>query len=97
VGGFDDRFFMYFEDVDLGYRLGKAGWKSVYLPSAIVTHTGAHSTSTESSRMIKAHHRSAYRYLSQKYSAWYFAPLRWALRLGLMLRAWWLTSADRRR
>ena len=93
IGGFDDKFFMYFEDVDLGYRLGRAGWQNRYAPSAVVTHTGAHSTSTESGRMIEAHHHSAYRYLSRKYRGWYLAPLRWSLGIGLRARAWWLTRA----
>lgn len=44
VGGFDERYFMYMEDVDLGDRLGKAGWLSVYVPSAEVLHHKAHST-----------------------------------------------------
>ena len=36
IGGFDDRYFMYMEDVDLGDRLGRAGWQNVYVPSAEV-------------------------------------------------------------
>ena len=91
VGGFDDGYFMYFEDVDLGERLGLAGWKNVYVPQAVVVHTGAHSTSQSSKFMERVHHRSAYRYLSRKYSAWYLAPLRLALKVGLSLRAWWVT------
>ena len=42
VGGFDPAYFMYFEDVDLGERLADAGWLNVYVPSAVVTHTGSH-------------------------------------------------------
>ncbi|CAN5208191.1 glycosyltransferase family 2 protein [soil metagenome] len=91
IGGFDDAFFMYFEDVDLGYRFGKSGWQNTYYPASVVTHTGAHSTATESSRMIEAHHQSAYRYLSRRYSAWYLTPLRIALRAGLEIRSRWLT------
>ena len=91
LGGFDPAYFMYFEDVDLGDRLGKAGWRNVYVPEAVVTHTGAHSTSRERKRMEKAHHDSAYRYLSRKYSPWYFAPLRLAVRLGLWGRLWWVS------
>ena len=46
--GFDDAYFMYFEDVDLGYRLGKAGYLNRYEPAAVVSHSGAHSTTGES-------------------------------------------------
>jgi N-acetylglucosaminyl-diphospho-decaprenol L-rhamnosyltransferase len=91
IDGFDPGYFMYFEDVDLGDRLGRAGWRNVYIPEAVVTHTGAHSTSRERKRMEKAHHDSAYRYLSHRYEAWYFAPVRLAVRLGLWGRLWWVS------
>lgn len=91
VGGFDPRFFMYFEDVDLGARLGDAGWRNRYEPSASVVHTGAHSTSQSTKRMAAVHHESAYLYLSSRYSAWYLAPVRWVLRIGLGVRRRWVT------
>ncbi len=87
IGGFDEDYFMYFEDVDLGFRLGKADWISLYNPEASVMHTGAHSTRTESRRMLEVHHESAYHYLQKKYSAPYLAPLRLALRVGLKARS----------
>lgn len=37
-GGFDERFFMYYEDTDLSYRLKKNGKKIVYCPSSLVRH-----------------------------------------------------------
>ena len=40
VGGFDETFFMYFEDVDLCVRLEKAGWKLAQEPGAVVHHAG---------------------------------------------------------
>ncbi len=40
VGGFDERFFMYFEDVDLCVRLEKAGWGLAQEPDAVVHHAG---------------------------------------------------------
>jgi N-acetylglucosaminyl-diphospho-decaprenol L-rhamnosyltransferase len=86
VGGFDSSFFMYFEDVDLGARIGRSGFVNLYAPTAVVTHIGAHSTQQSKSQMSVAHHESAYLYLSRKYSAWYLWPLRAALRLGLALR-----------
>ncbi|MBC7595487.1 MAG: glycosyltransferase family 2 protein [Kineosporiaceae bacterium] len=86
VEGFDEHFFMYFEDVDLGYRLGRAGWLCVYEPSAVIVHTGAHSTSDDSLAMAREHHLSASKFLSRKYSGWKLWPVRIALRLGLVLR-----------
>lgn len=40
VGGFDARYFCYFEDVDLGFRLRLAGWRVVQEPAAVVSHVG---------------------------------------------------------
>lgn len=87
LGGFDEGFFMYFEDVDLGRRVVESGFRNVYAPTAVITHTGAHSTSSAGSAMVRVHHRSAYRYMAAKYHGWYLWPLRVALRLGLGLRA----------
>jgi N-acetylglucosaminyl-diphospho-decaprenol L-rhamnosyltransferase len=87
VGGFDPGYFMYFEDVDLGYRFGKAGYRNVYAPSAVAVHTGAHATTTESDRMIVSHHASARRFLHRKYSGAWLWPVRVTLTLGLRLRS----------
>jgi GT2 family glycosyltransferase/glycosyltransferase involved in cell wall biosynthesis len=38
LGGFDDRYFMFFEDVDLGWRLNLAGWRFVYEPASTAYH-----------------------------------------------------------
>lgn len=97
LGGFDEGYFMYFEDVDLGYRLSSSGLLNVHVPQSVVEHTGAHSTAKESGRMLRAHHTSAYRYLSRRYSAWYLWPLRVVLRVGLWLRSSLLRLGDTRR
>lgn len=86
VGGFDEGYFMFFEDMDLGARLGRAGWASVHVPSAEVTHVGGASWRDRPARMIREHHRSAVRYLSRRYARWYHWPLRIALRAGLAVR-----------
>ena len=83
VGGFDPGYFMYFEDVDLGARLGQRGWLHVYAPTAVVEHEGGHSTRREPHRMQRVHHTSALRYLSRRYAGPAHAPLRAALRVGL--------------
>lgn len=38
LGGFDERYFMFFEDVDLGWRLNLAGWRFVYAPRSVAFH-----------------------------------------------------------
>ncbi len=87
LGGFDEGYFMYFEDVDLGYRMTKAGYRNVYEPEAQVTHTGAHSTTNDSAAMVAAHHNSARRFLDRKYSGALLLPVRVVLRAGLAARS----------
>lgn len=43
VGGFDERFFMYGEDIDLCLRVARAGWRVRYWPGATITHLGGRS------------------------------------------------------
>jgi N-acetylglucosaminyl-diphospho-decaprenol L-rhamnosyltransferase len=86
VGGFDPRFFMYCEDMDLCRRFAEAGWTNVYVPSAVITHVGGHATETLARSMQREHHRSLYRYLSEHYRGARWAPLRWLLAVGLTVR-----------
>jgi N-acetylglucosaminyl-diphospho-decaprenol L-rhamnosyltransferase len=88
LGGFDPRFFMYFEDVDLGNRIGKAGFRNLYWPTASITHSGAHSTTgVASDAMIRAHHTSARQFLATKYPGALLWPVRVTLRVGLAVRS----------
>ncbi|HJQ46130.1 MAG TPA: glycosyltransferase family 2 protein [Amycolatopsis sp.] len=86
VDGFDPRYFMYFEDVDLGDRIGQAGWLNVYAPSAAVTHIGGTATSRAPKKMLAAHHESAYRYLADRHRGLAWKPVLAAVKLGLNLR-----------
>jgi N-acetylglucosaminyl-diphospho-decaprenol L-rhamnosyltransferase len=95
VGGFDPDYFMYFEDVDLCDRFGRAHWTSVYVPSAVVVHGGGHATKRAPKVMLRAHHSSAYRYLARRYPGPRHAPLRLVLAVGLFAR-YLLSLASRR-
>lgn len=86
LGGFDESYFMFMEDVDLDARISAAGWQVVYIPTAVIEHLGGHSTSRTSRRMVIAHHRSLYRYLCRRYAGGAWLPLRAALGVGLAAR-----------
>jgi len=59
VGGFDEDFFCYVEDVDLGFRLRLAGHRAMLVPDAIVHHVGAASTGGQHSDFCVYHgHRN---------------------------------------
>ncbi len=65
VGGFDEAYFMYAEEVDLCWRLGRTGWRVAYVPAAEVTHLQGVSTDRHPYRMIVEHHRSALRFAAR--------------------------------
>ena len=85
LGGFDETYFMFFEDVDLGARVSQAGWRNVQVPSAVVVHEQGASWKARPERMIRAHHASARHYLDGVYDAPWQTPLRWAVSAGLRL------------
>jgi N-acetylglucosaminyl-diphospho-decaprenol L-rhamnosyltransferase len=87
VAGFDDRYFMYMEDVDLGDRMGKAGWQNIYVPGAEILHDKGHATGRDPARNLAAHHTSTYIYLADRHPRWWQAPLRWAMRAALTVRS----------
>ena len=62
VGGMDERFFLYWEDADLCFRLKQQGWLTTYNPVVAVTHLTGRSSSKARRESLIAFHRSAYWY-----------------------------------
>lgn len=62
VGGFDEGFFLYEEDVDLCVRVRAAGWRILYAPRAEIVHHLGRSIESSPSRARIEYHRSHVRY-----------------------------------
>jgi hypothetical protein len=68
VGGFDPSFFMYYEEVDLSYRLYRAGWETHFTPAAEVMHVGGASTSQQRGPMYAQQISAALQYSERHHS-----------------------------
>ncbi|TDV44193.1 N-acetylglucosaminyl-diphospho-decaprenol L-rhamnosyltransferase [Actinophytocola oryzae] len=71
VGGFDERYFMYVEDMDLCFRLRQVGWRTVFEPGATVVHVGGRSSRRRPLRSIYHHHRGAIRFYWRSAAPWH--------------------------
>lgn len=94
VGGLDERYFMYVEDMDWGRQAHTLGQAVIYLPSACVTHHIGRSSDQRPLAMVLAHHASMWHYVRKHYglTAGALAAPLIALRLGaVLLKARWST------
>jgi hypothetical protein len=87
VGGFDERFFMYCEDVDLGYRAHENGWRVTYFPYAVVVHARAKSSDKNANPMIIEFHKSMYYFFKKHYLKNTSLFVRAIVPIGLIARA----------
>jgi len=67
VGGLDESFPIFFNDVDLCLRLWQAGWEIWFVPDAAMDHVGGASTSQVRRRMLTESHRSFARFYRKHY------------------------------
>jgi N-acetylglucosaminyl-diphospho-decaprenol L-rhamnosyltransferase len=70
VGGFDERYFMFAEDMALCWQMRAHGHDVAATPDALVTHIEGVSRARASREMLIAHHRSAMRFEWQTASGW---------------------------
>lgn len=84
VGGFDPGYWMFVEDVDLGYRLRQAGWRIRFDPRSRVAHAVGASTGRQRTRMVVAHARSLDRFYGRAYAHGAGRLLQPLVRIGLL-------------
>lgn len=68
VGGFDDAYFMYVEDVDIGWRLSKAGYRSTWVPDCQFEHDAQHGSRKKIQHTLW-HVQSMFRFLLKRVSS----------------------------
>ena len=86
LGGFDERFFLYFEETDLCLRAQRAGWTAVYLPQSRVMHIESVSTGMKTmSRMPAYWFDSRLWYFSKNHGVLYAAMATLALLTGTLI------------
>jgi N-acetylglucosaminyl-diphospho-decaprenol L-rhamnosyltransferase len=97
LGGFDERYFMFAEDIDLCFRAHEQGIGVGVAPTAVVTHVEGVSRRSHPYKMLVAHHRSALRFanVSTKGPRRVVLPLA-GLVLGLRLLGALVSTALRR-
>ena len=85
VGLFDEDFFLYCEDTDLGLRAQWAGWKCIYVPGAVVDHHYSHSAGRAS--RLKAFYVERNRLFVALKN--FPAGMLWTVPLRTLARYWW--------
>ena len=66
VGGFDERQWLFAEDLDLGWRLSRSGWATRYEPSARVRHAGSAATGAFGAQRTERWQRATYAWLERR-------------------------------
>lgn len=89
IGLFDEDFFLYCEDTDIGLRARRAGWKCIYVPGAIVEHHYSHSAGRAS--RLKAYYveRNRLFVVAKNFPA----RMLWAVPWTTLVRYWWHTRS----
>ncbi len=84
VGGLDEDFFMYGEDIDWCYRIKKAGWKIYYVPYTQIIHFKGESTKRSNIDEIRIFYDAMKIFVKKHYKE--FALLGVILRAGILFR-----------
>jgi hypothetical protein len=85
IGLLDETFFMYGEDIDLCYRIKKAGWKIVYYGKSKITHLKGASSKKQKSKLIYEFYRAMYIYYKKHHASESLFIVNWVVYLGIAL------------
>jgi N-acetylglucosaminyl-diphospho-decaprenol L-rhamnosyltransferase len=86
AGLFDERFFMYGEDLDLAFRIKARDWRVFYYPAVEVLHHKGASSRKQSDRSIREFYRAMRIFYRKHYAEQYNSVINLAVNLGITLR-----------
>jgi O-antigen biosynthesis protein len=87
VGGFDEVFFMYGEDVDLSYRVQKAGYKNYYFAGSCIIHFKGESTRKGSMNYVRMFYKAMSIFVRKHYGAGRARLFNSLIHIAIWLRA----------
>lgn len=86
-GAFDEDYFMYCEDVDLSYRIIKAGYENIYYPGVTMIHYKGESTRKASLRYIRIFNHALATFVRKHYSSAHARVFLFLINIGIVFRA----------
>jgi N-acetylglucosaminyl-diphospho-decaprenol L-rhamnosyltransferase len=86
VNGFDESFFMYYEETDLCVRMARKGWRIRFAPVTEVIHSGGASTAKDRTAMAVEQFTSSMRFARRHHSRFHAGLLLWIWKAILLLR-----------
>ncbi len=84
--GFDERFFMYGEDIDLCYRIQKTEYHIDYVPATSIIHYKGESTQKDNLKYIKLFNKAMYQFYDKHYNTAYSSIFRVLIYLAVALK-----------
>lgn len=97
VGGIDENYFMYGEEMEWMYRMKQAGFNVWYSPIAWATHLGKASTGSNAKAIASEYKGYIYWFKKYNYPAWQQTLLPWILKLGSLYKmAGWAVAGSKK-
>jgi GT2 family glycosyltransferase len=87
TGAFDERFFMYGEDIDLSYRIRQAGWQNWYFAESNIIHFKGESTKKGSLNYVRMFYQAMSLFVQKHYSSGGALLYRWLIEAAIWGRA----------
>lgn len=87
IGGFDERFFMYGEDVDLSYRIQQAGYKNYYFSESSIIHFKGESTKKGGLNYVRMFYQAMSIFVRKHYGGKKAAVFSFFIQTAILLRA----------